>query len=351
MKSATVLLILDSRGRPLDYAAVGGGREYPEILLKKDNPALRALLESLGGNSLHIIIFPPMYLGKGIIEAAAEAGLSQVYIHAVGEQGAEAAEKLCREYGFNGLTTVIPLPFDIKKAYNTLMLGKTEEIHTDAAYGDKILCGGAICAGDAVVFASAAPDGSVELARALTQQDYGGFPREKAVFPVLCLGITPFEFPGLGPALSGPKTTNFLGRYLSRLKLKQLRFSCPQRSRHMRYYFDGGLISLPEGIDTLAGNADTLAGIIKDGKYDFIAAAFNPASGGEAGELIEKLAGSAAEAGGVTLVLKIGDKTELSLLGSPAVMRQGGLVDAAPTLLSLMGLKVPDEMTGISLID
>jgi 2,3-bisphosphoglycerate-independent phosphoglycerate mutase len=210
----------------------------------------------------------------------------------------------------------------------------------------------------------------------------------------------PVAFPSDVPA-------NSLGEVVSRAKLEQLRLAETEKYAHVTFFFNGGierpfpgedrvLIASPRDIPTYDHKPEMSAFQLTDDalrriaseKYAFILINYaNPDMVGHTGimdaavqaveavdQSLERLAESVLARNGTLLITADHGNCELMVdpqsgeahtahttnpvpliwlaADSPGGrVRDGGLEDLAPTVLELMGLPIPDEMTGRSLID
>jgi 2,3-bisphosphoglycerate-independent phosphoglycerate mutase len=259
--------------------------------------------------------------------------------------------------------------------------------------------------GDAVVFMNFRADRARQLTRALTDASFTEFPRRRVpkLAAFVCLTSYGDEFRDLPVAFLPQSVANGFGAYVASLGLTQLRIAETEKYAHVTYFFSGGIEAPFPGEDRMlvpspkvatydlapemsAGEVtDKLVAAIGSGKYDAIVC--NYANGdmvGHTGDLqaaikaVEMLDGclgrvvaAVCAAGGEVLITadhgnaeKMHDEVTgqphtahtLCLVpcvyvGRPSVMASGGsLQDIAPTLLALMGLPKPPEMTGRSLV-
>lgn len=259
--------------------------------------------------------------------------------------------------------------------------------------------------GDVVVFMNFRADRAREITRALTDPAFHGFARARVphLGRYVCLTSYGDDFAHL-PIAFGPQSVgNGLGEYIARLGLSQLRIAETEKYAHVTYFFSGGREAPYPGEDRVLVPSpkvatydlqpemsalevtDKLVAAIASGKYDAIVC--NYANGdmvGHTGKLdaairavetldacIGRVVAAARQAGGEVLLTADHGNVEkmrddgtgqphtahtLSLVpfvyvGRPARMVHGGsLQDVAPTLLAMMGLPQPSEMTGRSLI-
>ncbi|MGM9694131.1 MAG: 2,3-bisphosphoglycerate-independent phosphoglycerate mutase [Alloprevotella sp.] len=263
---------------------------------------------------------------------------------------------------------------------------------------------GRIQEGDAVIFFNYRNDRAKELTVVLTQKD---MPEEgMTTIPSLhyCC-MTPYDASFTGVHILFPKENvdNTLGEYLSSKGLKQLHTAETEKYAHVTFFFNGGREAPYEGEERILVASpkvatydlqpemsafevkDKLVAAIKEDKYDFIVVNFaNGDMVGHTGiyEAIEKAVAAvdkcveevvtAANATGYETII-IADhgnadnavnpdgtpNTAHSLNPVPfiyvtenknAKVKDGVLADVAPSILHIMGLPQPKEMTGNNLI-
>ena len=262
-----------------------------------------------------------------------------------------------------------------------------------------------IADGDVVVFMNFRADRARQLTRALTDASFAEFPRRRVpkLAAFVCLTSYGDEFRDLPVAFLPQSVANGFGAYVASLGLTQLRIAETEKYAHVTYFFSGGVETPYPGEDRMlvpspkvatydlkpemsAGEVtDKLVAAIGSGKYDAIVC--NYANGdmvGHTGDLeaavkavetldacLGRVVAAVRAAGGEVLITadhgnaeKMHDEVTgqphtahtLCLVpcvyvGRPAVMASGGsLQDIAPTLLAMMGLPKPPEMTGRSLV-
>ncbi len=261
---------------------------------------------------------------------------------------------------------------------------------------------GVIRENDVVVFFNFRNDRAKELTSVLTQQD---MPAEgMRTMPLYFCTMTPYDatFKGLHILFDKENVHNPLGEYLSGLGLNQLRIAETEKYAHVTFFLNGGREATFEGEDRILVPspkvatydlqpemsapevADKLVAALNTGKYDFVA--LNFANGDMVGhtgiydaivkaiKTVDRCAGEvidAAKANGYEVVV-IADHGNadhaLNADGSPntahslnpvpiivvsdrvSAVESGVLADVAPTVLALMGLPQPTEMTGRSLV-
>ncbi|MDR0596223.1 MAG: 2,3-bisphosphoglycerate-independent phosphoglycerate mutase [Clostridiales Family XIII bacterium] len=263
-----------------------------------------------------------------------------------------------------------------------------------------------IKSGDAVIFFNFRPDRAREITRALTEPGFDGF--ERRVRPEHLFFVTMTEYDAtlsnVRVAYPPEEIKNTLGEYLSGLGLRQLRIAETEKYAHVTFFFNGGveepnpnedriLIPSPKVatydlMPEMSAYTVTERAIteIASGKYDLIVLNFaNMDMVGHTGvmeaavkaaaavdECVGRIAQAVEEAGGQLLVTADHGNSETMLTedGSPitahstnpvplilacgggdgAALRGGRLSDIAPTLLDMMDLPAPSEMTGQTLL-
>jgi 2,3-bisphosphoglycerate-independent phosphoglycerate mutase len=283
--------------------------------------------------------------------------------------------------------------------------GETDEFVHATAIVEPGASNTRIADGDAVVFMNFRADRARQLTRALTDASFAEFPRRRVpkLAAFVCLTSYGDEFRNLPVAFLPQSVANGFGAYVASLGLTQLRIAETEKYAHVTYFFSGGVETPFPGEDrTLVPSpkvatydlkpemsalevTDRLVAAIGSAKYDAIVC--NYANGdmvGHTGDLaaairavetldacLGRVVAAARAAGGEVLITadhgnaeKMHDEitgqphTAHTLclvpcvyVGRPAGMASGGsLQDIAPTLLAMLGLPKPPEMTGRSLI-
>lgn len=258
--------------------------------------------------------------------------------------------------------------------------------------------------GDVVLFMNFRPDRARQLTYTFTDPHFNRF--ERRYQPRLAEFVTTTEYAEDIQALCAfPPTslTNSLGEYLSKLDKTQLRIAETEKYAHVTFFFSGGQEALYPGEDrVLVPSPDVatydlkpemsafevtekLVSAITGGNYDVIICNFaNGDMVGHTGifnaavkavealdQCLGAITGALAEVGGQCLITADHGNVEQMLdyeSGEPLTshtcepvplvyfgpkdvqLREGSLADVAPTLLALMALPQPAEMTGHSLI-
>ena len=259
--------------------------------------------------------------------------------------------------------------------------------------------------GDSVVFANFRPDRARQITRAFVDPEFKGFERRKGYFPVhfVCMAQYDATMPNVEVAFPPEELTMTMGEYLSKCGKTQLRIAETQKYAHVTFFFNGGeekqfegeeriLIKSPD-VETFDMKpemsayevCDAVCEAIDNDKYDVIilnyancdmvghTGVFDAAvQAVEAvdtcvGRMVEKILakGGAAiitadhgnadkmmEPDGSPFTAHTTNPVPCILVGAGDVkLREGGvLADLAPTMLQLLELPQPKEMTGKSLI-
>lgn len=299
---------------------------------------------------------------------------------------------------------------DGKKVHSALEAVKKsyEADETDEFIKPSIVCNsngpiGKILDGDSVIFFNFRADRARELTKALTQEKFNGFHRASLPHPASYVTMTKYEedfiFPSAFPSI---KLTNILGEILSRNNLKQLRIAETEKYAHVTYFFNGGeekpfpgedrsLIQSPKDIPTYDLKPEMSAYEVTDevlkrlehNKYDFVLLNFaNPDMVGHTGKMdaaikacetvdncLEKIVEKIQSLDGTAIItadhgncdqMSDNDNPHTAHTTNPVpfilikrglkLFKKGRLSDVAPTVLDLIGIDKPDEMTGTSLI-
>ena len=263
---------------------------------------------------------------------------------------------------------------------------------------------GTIGEGDSVVFFNFRPDRAREISRTIVDPEFSGFEREFFNTYFVCMTQYDASMPNVDVAFKPQTLTNTFGEYISRKGFRQLRIAETEKYAHVTFFFNGGVESVYDGEDRALINSpkvatydlqpemsafevtDEVVKRIKSGNYDVIVLNFaNCDMVGHTGvfdaavkavETVDTCLGRTIDAiekmGGVALVTadhgnadQMLDYTTNDVFTAhttnvvPLVMigaeeglklKNGRLADLAPTLLDLMGLEKPEEMTGESLL-
>lgn len=263
---------------------------------------------------------------------------------------------------------------------------------------------GVINKGDSVIFMNFRPDRAREITWALTLEDFDGFQREKTVFPLSYVCTAQYDESLPLPIAYPPETIeNTLGDYVSAQGLKQFRVAETEKYAHVTFFFNGGvekqvpgeercLVPSPKEFATYdlvpqmsaAQVAEKCVEAIASDEYALVVCNFaNCDMVGHTGvmdaaikavETVDSCVGQimdevakhqdtvlvvTADHGNADCMFDESGKVNTAHTTNPvpfAVCKEGieledgRLADIAPTILKLMGLEQPKEMTGHSLI-
>ena len=261
--------------------------------------------------------------------------------------------------------------------------------------------------GDSVIFFNFRPDRAREITRAFCDEGFTGFAREKKLdLTFVCFTDYDETIGNKLIAFKKEEIKNTFGEFLAAHHMTQARIAETEKYAHVTFFFNGGVEEPNEGEDRILVPSpkevptydlkpemsapivcDKLVEAIESGKYDVIIINFaNPDMVGHTGvesaaikaiETVDACVGRAVEAikaaGGVLFICADHGNAEVMvdeatgepwtahttnqvpfvLVGAdPAYkLREGGrLCDIVPTLIELMGLEKPKEMTGESLL-
>ena len=262
-------------------------------------------------------------------------------------------------------------------------------------------------ANDSVIFFNFRPDRAREITRAFCTDDFDGFERPNGRMPLVYVCFKDYDesIPNKEVAFKKEDIKNTFGEYLAANGLKQLRTAETEKYAHVTFFFNGGVEEPNKGEDRILVKSPKVATYdlqpemsapevsknlneaILGGKYDVIIINFaNPDMVGHTGvipaaikavETVDKCVGTAVEAvkkvDGVLFICADHGNAEQMInyeTGAPhtahttnpvpfilynydecKTLREGRcLADIAPTLLEILGLPQPAEMTGKSLI-
>jgi 2,3-bisphosphoglycerate-independent phosphoglycerate mutase len=258
--------------------------------------------------------------------------------------------------------------------------------------------------GDVVVFMNFRSDRARQITRPFIEPDFSGFEREANPRLGRFVSLTEYnaEF-DIPVAFPPERLKNVFGEFAANLGLRQLRLAETEKYAHVTFFFNGGVEEPFEGEDRILVPSplvatydlqpemsapqvtDHLVEAILGGKYDVIICNYaNPDMVGHTGnfeaavkaiEVIDTCLGRVYEAlesvGGEALITADHGNAEqmrgeetgqahtahtsnlvpLLYIGRPARLDEGALADVVPTLIELMGLTPPQEMTGRSLVE
>ena len=261
--------------------------------------------------------------------------------------------------------------------------------------------------GDSVIFFNFRPDRAREITRAFCDDDFKGFDRgARRQITYVCFSDYDPTIPNKDVAFHKIAVTNTFGEWLAANNLKQARIAETEKYAHVTFFFNGGVEAPNPGEDRILVNSpkdvatydlkpqmsapevcEKLCAAIRSDKYDVIVINFaNPDMVGHTGvlpaaikaietvdECVGKAVAAVKEVGGVMFICADHGNAEQLIdyeTGEPHTahttnqvpfvlvnydkgygLREGGcLADIIPTLIEIMGMKQPAEMTGKSLL-
>jgi 2,3-bisphosphoglycerate-independent phosphoglycerate mutase len=258
---------------------------------------------------------------------------------------------------------------------------------------------------DSVIFFNFRPDRAREITRTFVDPDFTGFERPSGFFPLYYVCMTQYDktIPNVVVAFKPESLANTFGEYISRKGFRQLRIAETEKYAHVTFFFNGGVEAMYEGEDRALIPSPKVATYdlkpemsayevteevlkrIDSKEYDVIVlnfancdmvghtgifdaakaaveaidtclgrivkaiqaqdgAALITADHGNAEQMVDYETGGPFTAHTTNVVPLIG----IGLGGRQ--LKEGRLADLAPTMLELLGLEKPAEMTGESLL-
>lgn len=267
--------------------------------------------------------------------------------------------------------------------------------------------------GDSAIFFNFRADRARQLTAALTADGFDGFPRARRVRFTEFAGLTRYdERLAVSAAYEPVRLTRILADVLSESGLTQLRIAETEKYAHVTYFFNGGVETVYPGEDRVLVPSprdvatydqkpamaaievtDAVVARVESGAYDFILINYaNPDMVGHTGKLdaaieavrvidgcLQRVVTSVLARGGAVLLtadhgnleqmfdenggphtahttnpvpcILIDPRLQRAAKDRPRVRASGVFADVAPTLLALMGMAQPPEMTGRSLVE
>ena len=259
--------------------------------------------------------------------------------------------------------------------------------------------------GDSIIFFNFRPDRAREITRAFCADEFDGFDRgERKKVTYICFTEYDETIPGKIIAFHKEEITNTFGEFLAANGLTQLRLAETEKYAHVTFFFNGGVEAVNEGEDRILipspkvatydlqpemsayKVSEKLNEAVRSGKYDVVIVNFaNCDMVGHTGvfdaavkavETVDECVGSLYDAvmdnGGTLFVtadhgnadqMEEPDGSPFTAhttnkvpficvnCGDNVELREGGkLSDIVPTMLKVMNLPQPEEMTGTSII-
>lgn len=263
-----------------------------------------------------------------------------------------------------------------------------------------------LSSGDSVIFFNFRPDRAREISRAITDRKFDGFERDLIPTKFVCMTTYDVTMEDVEVAFGPEDIKNTLGEYLANNGKTQLRAAETEKYAHVTFFFNGGVEEPNKGEDRILIPSpkvatydlqpemsafdllDKLLAALDEDKYDFIAVNFaNPDMVGHTGSMeateksistvdqcVGRLFEKVLSLGGCGIITADHGNAELMIdhetkrpitshstnpvpfivVGDEYVGREllddGRLCDIAPTLLEMLKMAKPEEMTGHSLI-
>jgi len=259
---------------------------------------------------------------------------------------------------------------------------------------------------DSIIFFNFRADRAREITRAFADIDFKGFERSKGYFKNYFVCMTQYDatIENVEIAYAPESLTNNFGEYISKLGYKQLRIAETQKYAHVTFFFNGGVETMYEGEDRVLVPSPKIATFdlkpemsayevtdavvekINSKEYDVIILNYaNPDMVGHTGiysaakaaieavdECVGRVVKAITEQNGVAIITADHGNAEQMIdyetggphtahttfdvlfiivgAGDVKLKKEGKLADIAPTMLDIMGLEKPREITGESLI-
>jgi len=256
---------------------------------------------------------------------------------------------------------------------------------------------------DSVIFYNFRPDRAREITRTFVDEALDTVKRPRGCFPVHFICTTEYDatMPNVTVAYPRQKLDNIFGDYISRLGLTQLRIAETEKYAHVTFFFNGGVEQVFPGEDrclipspkvatydlkpsmSAVEVTDECVKRIQSGEYDVVILNFaNCDMVGHTGvyeaavkavetvdTCVKRVVDATSSMGGISLITADHGNAEhmceadgspftahttnlvpFCVVGANVRLRDGRLADIAPTMLDLMGLNQPAEMTGKTLI-
>ena len=291
----------------------------------------------------------------------------------------------------------------VQKSYDD---GKTDEFVVPAVITKDGKPVATIKDNDSIIFFNFRPDRAREITRAFCADEFDGFDRGERIHTTyVCFTEYDVTIPNKLVAFHKTEITNTFGEFLAANHMTQARIAETEKYAHVTFFFNGGVEEPNPGEDRILVKSpkvatydlkpemsayevcDKLVEAIRSQKYDVIIINFaNPDMVGHTGveaaaikaiEAVDECVGKAVDAikevdGQMFICADHGNAEQLidETIGEPFTahttnqvpfilvnadqaygLREGGcLADIAPTLIEMMGMKQPKEMTGTSLL-
>lgn len=256
---------------------------------------------------------------------------------------------------------------------------------------------------DSVIFFNFRPDRAREITRALVDEKFDAFETKKLDLCYVCFTNYDETIENVKIAFKKAELKNTFGEIVSKNNLTQLRIAETEKYAHVTFFFNGGEEKQYKGEDRILVPSpkvetydmqpemsayevtDKVVKAIKSEKYnciilnyansDMVGHTGNLEAAVKAVEAVDECVGKVVETveavnGRLLITADHGNSEQmidyktgephtahttnpvpLVLVGIDAKLKQGRLADLAPTMLDIMGIEKPEEMTGESLIE
>ncbi len=262
---------------------------------------------------------------------------------------------------------------------------------------------GTIGEGDSVIMINFRPDRARQITRAFVDPEFKGFARDYFPTSFVCMAQYDAQMPNVTVAFPPESLHMTFGEYISKLGMTQLRIAETQKYAHVTFFFNGGEEKQFEGEDRILIQSpdvptfdlkpemsayevcDAVCKAIDEEKYDVIIlnyancdmvghtgimdAAIKAVEAVDecVGRMVDKLLEHSGKAvitadhgnadclvdpeDGEPFTAHTTNPVPMIVIGEGDVkLKEGKLCDLCPTMLDMMGLEKPEEMTGESLI-
>ena len=376
-----LLELMKRQGQEEVYVhAILDGRDVPPAIGKEDIENLEAKLKKIGVGKIATVTGRYYTMDRDTRWERTKLGYDAL-VHGIGIEASSAVKAVENSYN-EGVQDEFMIPAVIKQ--DGKPVAKIED-------------------GDSVIFFNYRPDRARQITRAIVDDEFDGFDRGKKI-DTLFVTMTEYHksIQNVLVAYTKEAPVNTLSQHISSKNLNQLKIAETEKYPHVTFFFNGGieepymnedrvLIPSPKVATydlqpemSAEGIKEALIERINMDKYDLIVANFaNPDMVGHTGvipavikgvEAVDKCLGEILEVletkGGHTLITAdhgnaeqllddegnpftahTTNKVPLIYVGEDKVeLQEGKLSDLAPTLLELMKVEQPKEMTGKSLL-
>ena len=378
------------------------------------NTHLYALLKMAGERGLEKVYVHcfldgrdvPPSSGKGFVEAladkCAELGVGKIAT-VMGRYYAMDRDKrwdrVQRAYDAMTLGEGIQNPDPADAVQASYDAGITDE------FVEPVVCdkAGRVREGDSIIFLNFRPDRAREITRCFVDPAFTDVERKNGMPTVTYVCTTEYDatMPNVSVAFPHHRLENIFGEYIARQGYTQLRIAETEKYAHVTFFFNGGAEQVFPGEDRCLIPSPKVATYdlqpemsepevtaeavrrIESGKYDVVilnfancdmvghtgvfSAAVKAAEAVDDG--VARVVEATSKMGGVSIITADHGNAEHMLdadgspftahttnlvpcciVGADVKLRDGRLADLAPTMLDLMGLNKPEEMTGETLI-